>query len=170
MFSLPCLAWMWGGWVFPIERACVWFFGHNSRPSGCHVLGLLRVYPTIPGTNTCCCSCWVSNWNRYSAETWDMFRSPCRMCWHVPYKRPNLQLKWCFIGPCWQFYKLSACFHLCNLWKDDLNADNLHLKFPHVLIKKTSEKSVLLPWYCHWKPFLAFNVFLMQFCWVWSKT
>jgi len=58
------------------------------------------------------------------------------------------------IGLSGQFCKLVPCFHLCDLWRDDLNMHCLQPeksqpKFPHICIKKTTQKFVFSPVHCH---------------------
>ena len=58
------------------------------------------------------------------------------------------------IGLSGQFCKLAPCFHLCELWRDDLNMHCLQPeksqpKFPHICIKKTTQKFVFSPVHCH---------------------
>jgi hypothetical protein len=36
--------------------------------------------------------------------------------------------------------------------------------------KKTAQKSMFSPWQCHWKPFWALHMFLMEFSWISSQT
>jgi len=58
------------------------------------------------------------------------------------------------IGLSGQLCKLVPCFHLCDLWRDDLNMHCLQPersqpKFPHICIKKTTQKFVSSPVHCH---------------------
>jgi hypothetical protein len=75
------------------------------------------------------------------------------------------------IGLSGQFCKLSPCFHLCDLWRDDLNTHCLQpeksqSKFPHICIKKTTQKFIFSPVHCHWQLFQTSHAFLLQISWV----
>ena len=53
-----------------------------------------------------------------------------------------------------QVSKLPPRFHLCDLWREDLNTHCLQPeksqpKFPHICTKKTTQKFVFSPLHCH---------------------
>lgn len=75
------------------------------------------------------------------------------------------------LGLSGQFCKLAPCFHLCDLWRDDLNMhclqpEKLQPKFPHICIKKTTQKFVFSTVHCHWQLFQTSHAFLLQISWV----
>jgi len=53
-------------------------------------------------------------------------------------------LKWHYVSICSQFCKISPCFQLCQLWKDELNAYSLQLKFLHIWSEKIKWLFVLV--------------------------
>jgi hypothetical protein len=72
-----------------------------------------------------------------------MFKSSVRMCYQVPYDRPNLPAitVWRFVGLRLWFCEHSTGLRLCDLSRDDLNAQNARPrpKFPHVWIERTAQ-------------------------------
>ena len=102
------------------------------------VLVIYDLTNTFCHRNTCrcrCCFCLsMSNQGINLTEIWCIFKFSLKVCWHVPYDRPNCQLsmKWYFIGLHWQLCKLSR-FHLCNWRRDVLNAHTLKLKSAYVV-------------------------------------
>jgi len=83
-----------------------------------------------------------------------MFESSLVICRHVSFVRPNwpvtsrVVLFFCLR---WQVFQLFAPLFLYSLWRDELNAHSLQLKFFHLWIKKASCLSMVKPWNCHWK-------------------
>jgi hypothetical protein len=75
-------------------------------------------------------------------------------------------LKLYYVGLCWRFCKFSPCFHLCGLWRFDLNSHNLSRSFPTFWLIKPL-KIVFSPWHSHQKLFWPFHVFLIPVSQVW---
>lgn len=127
MKGFPC---MWRGQAFSTERTAVWFFGCNCMPRFCLVVS--DFIQCCWHTNTCCFFCSSVSTNFLG----DLlhFKSSLRICWHVPYKRPDLQvfkmvLHWpsltnlqalCFVGvtcqrATWMLIVFTNCFSTFEL-------------------------------------------------------
>jgi hypothetical protein len=117
---------------FSCERTAVWFLGHKSKPKFCVLASSSGSFNHFWLKHLLVC------YHMPLHPLYHMFRSSLRTCLHVPYVKPNLpeSANGYFIGLQWRFCELPHCFHLYDMWSDNLN---LQWEFPYSLIKKLTQ-------------------------------
>jgi hypothetical protein len=154
---------------------------HNSEPGFHLLLRTLResflsfwLHLTFPGRQTCCCFCLlVSSWDTNFAEIHCVFKSSIRICWYVPYERPNLPaisemvLHWSSLTILQTFSTFSPVRPMERLPEYSV----FSWSFPMFeWRKKTTQRSVFSPWHCKrrlfwaisYAVFLSLKLYLMQ--------
>lgn len=108
-------------------------------------IGTLAMF--LVAKNFCC---FVHQW---TAEAHTSLRSATYSGAHLEFtgmlhtRGPNCHrsLKWCFFSLCWRFANFLPCFWFTyTLWRDDLNAQSLELRFSHISVQKPLKKDCSL--------------------------
>lgn len=66
------------------------------------------------------------------------------------------QWKLYFFSVCSRFCQLFPPFHVCEMWRDNLDACNLQLQVSDVWTEETTQYCVFFLWHCNHRTFWAF--------------
>lgn len=103
-------------------------------------------YPPFPSTQTCNNAsphCWTTDAKSLQISTSQSSPSQNMLASKFCIRGLNCHQspRWYCVSLHWWCCKRFECFHLCDLWRDNINTQNLQPKFSHVSIKKTNQKS-----------------------------